>query len=254
MNNGKFVKIDRILEKTYRDYGFSDLDWISCVEWIAECLDFIGVPKQMVEKATDGNEDLGHPECIDIVDNRGTIPCDIDTLVQAFRLQNNNWIPMRATTDTTFVGYNCKKSKDFLRDTDVTYKLNKNHILTSFDTGKVVMIYLATPTDEDGYPMIPDNIKYITACAAYIADKMVFKQMIQGKQINPNVVNRIEQDKSWYISAANSSMRTPTLDELESWKNNFVRLIPNINSHDYAFRNNGKLERRYNSSNKGYRR
>ncbi len=248
MMNNNFIKIDRVLEKVYRDYGFDNLDWIHCIEWIGECLDFIGAPKTYVEKATDSNEKLGHPNCIKIVDNRGVLPCDMYSLIQAFRLQNGNWLPMRVSTDTSHISYHCNKSVDVTRDSELTYKLNNNHIFTSFDTGEVIMVYLANPTDEDGFPMIPNNIKFISACAAYIADKLSLKWQIQGKALNPRVINRIEQDVSWYISAADSSARIPTIDDMESWKNNWLKLIPNINSHNTAFRDDGRMERRFNSS------
>jgi hypothetical protein len=111
------------------------------------------------------------------------------------------------------------------------------------------MIYRANPTDEDGYPLIPDNIKYVKACVTYIALKMLTKSQIQGKSINPNVAQRIEQDSLFYMGAADTAGRMPTIDDMESWKNNFIRLIPNINAHRNAFREDGRMERRFNSSN-----
>ena len=249
MNNSKFVTIDRIIESVIRDYGFDNIDWIHCVEWIGECLDLIGAPKTYIEKATDANEKLGHGCPIEITDNRGELPCDMYSLIQGFRLQNNNWLPMRVSTDTTHVSYHCTNSSDYHRmDTDLTYKLNNNYIFTSFKTGEVVLVYLANPTDENGYPMIPDNIKYIRACVAYVANKILFKKQVQGKSVNPRVATQIEQDVSWYISAADSSSRTPTMDEMESWKNNFIKLIPNINSHAGAFKSDGMMERRFNNT------
>ena len=73
MLNGKYIKLDRIIENVYRDYGFDNLDWIHCVEWIGECLDLIGAPRTYIEKSTDGNEKLGHPSPIIIEDNRGKL-------------------------------------------------------------------------------------------------------------------------------------------------------------------------------------
>ena len=96
--------------------------------------------------------------------------------------------------------------------------------------------------------MIPDNIKYIKACQAYVADKMLFKKEIQGKQVSGRVINKIETDLAWYIGAADTAARIPTMDQMESWKNNFVKLIPNINSHAGAFRSDGQMEQRFNNS------
>lgn len=240
--------MDTVIEGVYRDYGFDNLDWINCVEWIGECLDLIGAPLTYIEKATDGNEKLNHQSPISIVENRGKLPCDMHKLIQTFYCDNKNWLPMRVNTDTTHISYYCNTSLDANRICDLTYKLNNNHIFTSFKDGEVVMVYLANPTDENGYPMIPDNVKYKKACQAYIAQRMLLKKQIQGKSINPNVIQAIDQDCYWYIAAADSSSRIPTIDKMESWKNNFVKLIPNINSHAGAFRSDGQMEKRFNNS------
>jgi len=253
MLTSKLIKIDRVLENVYRDYGFDNLDWIHCVEWIGECLDLIGAPKTYIEKSTDGNEPLNHPNRIEIVEGRGVLPCDIHSLVQAFKCSGGGLQAMRVSTDTTLASYNCLDSVDAGRDSELTYKLNNNHIHTSFDDGHVVMVYLANPTDERGYPMIPDNIKFIKACQAYVGDKMLFKKEVQGHSVSSRVVTKIEQDVSWYISAADSAARMPTMDEMESWKNMFLKLIPEINNHAGAFRANGKQEKRFNATNNTYR-
>lgn len=245
--------MDRVIENVYRDYGFDNLDWIHCVEWIGECLDLIGAPRTYIEKITDANEKLGHGNAIEIVDNRGKLPCDMYSLIQAFRCQNGNYIPMRVSTDTSHIAYHCTASKDFGRDSELTYKLNNNYIFTSFDEGEVILAYLANPTDENGYPMIPDNIKFIKACQSYIAQKVLMKKQIQGKSINPNVIQAIDQDTAWYTAAADSSARIPTIDDMESWKNNFLKLIPDINSHGTAFRGDGQMEQRFNNSTNDYK-
>ena len=189
----KYIKIDRILENVHRDYGF-ELDWIHCVEWIGECLDLIGAPRTYVEKATDGNEILGHDLPITITENRGKLPCDMLSLVQAFQNKNGTWLPMRVSTDNSHISYRCNESIDYTRETEITYKLNNNHIFTSFGEGEVILVYNANPTDERGFPMIPDNIKFIKACQAYIADKMVMKLGLKGVAINPRIELKIEQE------------------------------------------------------------
>lgn len=248
MNNGKYIKMDRVIETVYRDYGFDNLDWIHCVEWIGECLDLIGAPRTYIKKATDGNEKLGHPVPVTIEDNRGKIPCDMHKLIQAFRCDGQNWQPMRLNTDTTHISYYCNQSDDWGRTAEITYQLNNGFIFTDFDEGEVVFEYLANPTDENGYPMIPDNIKFIKACAAYVADKVIFKKEVQGVAIHPRVSQKIEQDKHWYIAAADSSARIPTIDEMESWKNSFLKLMPDVNAHASAFRGTGAMEKRFNNS------
>jgi len=248
MLNGKLIKMDRVIENVYRDYGFDNLDWMHCVEWIGECLDLIGAPMAHVEMATDGNEKLGHPEHITIEEGRGHLPCNMHRLIQAFRCDDGNWIPMRVNTDTSHIAYHCGNSVDASRSTNLTYKLNKDHIHTSFKDGKVMLVYRANPVDENGYPMLPDNIKFIKACVAYVGDKVLFKKEVQGKPIKQKIVDKIERDMLWYIGAADTAARIPTIDQMESWKNNFTKLLPDINTHASAFRGDGEMERRFNNS------
>ena len=246
--NYKYIPMNRVIENVHRDYGFDNLNWIDCVEWIGECLDLIGAPLTYIEKATDGNTKLGHQDHIEIKDSRGSLPCDMHKLIGTFKCEGDDWLPMRVSTDTTHLAYGCSHTKDAARRTGSTYKLNNNHIFTEFEEGKVMMVYLANPTDEHGYPMVPDNIKYIKACQAYVADKVLFKRDIQGRPVSGRVIAKIEQDLAWYTAAADSSSRIPTMDQMESWKNNFVKLIPNINSHAGAFRSDGQMEQRFNNS------
>jgi hypothetical protein len=248
MNNGKYVKMDTVIEGVYRDYGFDNLDWIHCIEWIGECLDLIGAPLTYIEKATDGNEKLGHKSPIIIEENRGKLPCDMHKLISSFYNNEGNWIPMRVNTDSTHIAYFCNMSEDAHRNSDITYKLNNNYIFTDFKEGEVMMVYMANPTDENGYPMIPDNVKYKKACQAYIAQRVLLKKRIQGKSVSGDVVMAIDQDCAWYTAAADSSSRIPTIDKMESWKNNFLKLIPDVNSHATAFRGDGVMERRFNNS------
>ena len=37
--NGKYVRIENILERVYTDYGFEDdLEWMSAINWIGDAL------------------------------------------------------------------------------------------------------------------------------------------------------------------------------------------------------------------------
>ena len=248
MLTGKFIKIDRIIENVHRDYGFDNLDWIHCIEWIGECLDGIGAPQTYIEKNTDGNEKLGHPEHIKIEGNRGVLPCDLHQIIQCFNHTSGSTAPMRMSTDSTHLHYGCHESPDYGASAGNEYKLNNGFIFTDFAEGYVMMSYRANPTDERGYPMLPENIKFIKACQAYIADKVLFKKQIQGKAVSGAVVQKIEQDLHWYTGAANTAARIPTIDQMESWKNQFIKLIPAVNSHAGAFANDGRSEKRVTNS------
>lgn len=248
MLNGKYITIDRVLDGFYRDYKgiFDNTDPIDAAEWAGEALELVGAPKILRDKVTNGDETKDYPCPISITNYRGKLPCDLYQVVQCRKWDTGE--VMRRTTDKFHNSYTCTNSlSNEYQSSDITYKLNDNYIYTNFEEGDVEMAYRAIPIDDNGYPLIPDNVKFIKACKAYIAEKQAMKLWIQGK-INNQQYNKFEQEVLWYINAADTSARTPTLDEATSWKNIMIRLIPNINEDKNSFRTLGTQEERYNGS------
>lgn len=247
MFNGKYVKIEHILEKVFRDYKFNtDIDWVDAIEWIGECIDLIGVPNAYIEKVTDGNTELFHPDPITIVDYKGKLPTDIHQLRQARECENNT--PMRRTTDTFFMSYYCEESSDNACDScTLTYKVSQDYIFTSFETGTVELSYLAFPTDDRGYPLIPDMTRYKKAVTLYIAEKLAFRLLLQ-ERLNINIYREISTERDWYMGSAETAMKIPDYDTMEGWKNMFTRLIPDVQAHGSFYRYIGDQEQRFNNS------
>jgi len=257
MLNGKYISIDRVMEGVYRDFGWThEVDWVDSIEWVGEIMDMIAAPKQYVDKVTDGDEDKYHPCPVAITNYRGNLPCDMIYIVQAREWDSK--LEMRSSSDTfhgsiktseaniptntnssfssLVVGNDLLKSTNC--STDLTYTINNNHIFTNFETGTVELAYKAFPTDCNGLPLIPDNIKYIQATKYYIAEKIAQKLFIQGNMAQA-VFHYIQQQRDWYVGAATNAGLMPSLDEMESWKNQMVRLIPNINQHATGFKHAG---------------
>ena len=42
----------------------------------------------------------------------------------------------------------------------------------------------------------------------------------------------------------------PNIDEMESWKNQMIRLVPNINQHSSSFKYHGDQQRQVNHNSK----
>jgi hypothetical protein len=270
MLNGKYVNIDRIIEGVYRDFGWThEVDYLDCIEWTGECLDLIAAPKQYIKKVTDGNEELGHPCPVIIKNYRGSLPCELINITQV--RENKSKTIMRYTSDSFHIGL--KKSEENLplvsdtyqrtigiesdlaltppllraqdSSTDLTYMITNNHIYCNFKDGEIELSYVALPTDKEGMPLVPDNIKYIQATKYYIAEKIAQKMFIQGK-LEAQRFQYIQQQRDWYLGAATTAGLMPSVDEMETWKNMFVRLIPNINQHSNGFKNAGDQQKRIN--------
>tara|TARA_Y100001963_G_C6778183_1_gene448442 strand:+ start:115 stop:999 length:885 start_codon:yes stop_codon:yes gene_type:complete len=116
-----------------------------------------------------------------------------------------------------------------------TYIIDCDYIKTSFKSGKICLSYTAFPTDEDCYPLVPDDISYQEAMFWYI-----YKKILLG---NPTFKNNgidytfAETQWKYYCTQARNAANFPDIDRMESFMNQWVRLIPNVTRHDFAFEN-----------------
>ena len=262
--NGKYVKIDRIIEGVFRDYGWThEVEWINIAEWLGEFMDLVASPSQYISRNTDGNEEIGNPCPIIIKDYRGKLPNDMLYIVQA--RDSKSKAPMRHTTDNFHKGAEKAEAnipdstsslpidspliepQSALKDncaTTLTYSVNDCYIFTNFKEGNVDLSYMAFPVDLDGMPMIPDDIKYIQGAKAYVAEKIGQKLWIQGK-MTADKFQYLQTQRDWYMGAATTAAAMPSVDQMESWKNAFVRLIPNLHQHATGFKYMGDPSAQY---------
>jgi hypothetical protein len=122
------------------------------------------------------------------------------------------------------------------------YFVEDGYLKTSFSSGKVCLSYKAFPTDAECYPLVPDDISYKEAMFWYI-----FKKLLLGGMQPANGFDYMTANQQWqyYCTQARNSAAYPDIDRMESFMNQWVRLIPNINRHDNAFENLGTREELY---------
>ena len=114
-----------------------------------------------------------------------------------------------------------------------TYIVDCDYIKTSFASGKICLSYMAFPTDEDCYPLVPDDISFKEAMFWYIYKKL----LLLNPLIKKNGINYTFAEQQWkyYCSQARNAANYPDIDRYESFMNQWVRLIPNVNRHDVTF-------------------
>ena len=114
-----------------------------------------------------------------------------------------------------------------------TYIIDNDYIKTSFISGKICLSYMAMPTDEECYPLVPQDISYQEAMFWYIYKKI----LLSNPQFKNNGINYTFADEKWkyYCTQARNAANFPDIDRMESFMNQWVRLIPDINRHDTAF-------------------
>jgi|TARA_R110002020_G_scaffold57783_3_gene158894 hypothetical protein len=114
-----------------------------------------------------------------------------------------------------------------------TYIIDNDYIKTSFESGKICLSYKAFPTDEDCFPLVPDDISYSEALFWYIYKKILLsKPDFKNNGINYGTA---EQQWKYYCTQARNAANYPDIDRYESYMNQWVRMIPNINRHDVGF-------------------
>lgn len=101
------------------------------------------------------------------------------------------------------------------------YKINYNKIETSMKNACIQVYYWKTPTDEEGFPMIPDNPDYKQAIYFYC------RMMMIGAGYEDKVFKYSDCEQRWELHAgrAISAITYPTIDETHRSMQTNVRLI-----------------------------
>jgi len=257
--NYLLVSSKDVIGKVFRDLKPTDASWTSdALEWIGEALDFIGFHGVFDHKSKE----------LTIADHKAVLPCDLYQLIQVeydgralvYGTDTSGYTADTRTTsaepatsqsvytvavaesnptdDHSSPAFTLKFTKS-VRATDDYYLINAGTIVTSFEDGTVKLHYTAYPTDEDGYPKVPDNIYVKQALEWYI-----IRQMMMGGYVHP-VFNWEVADQKWghYCVAAQNDLAFPSIDKMETMKNMFVRMVPNLNRHSDFFIGNESQER-----------
>jgi len=127
---------------------------------------------------------------------------------------------------------------------DITYVISNGYVKMNVETGYLMLSYLAIPVDSDGYPMIPDEISFKEALYWYINMKLMYPKWCAG-QVRDAVYYDAKRSWNYYCKQAYGDAMMPDIDKLESIKNSWVRLVPNIYEHDSGFSTLGQEEYYY---------
>ncbi len=223
----KTVDVAYIIERVYRDYGFDlEIKFDEVIEWVWDVMSLIGAPQPLVDKVTNGGTNM--PQPITITNFRGELPSDLYSVFLTRDYESK--LPM-VCKSSSFLS---DMEQGFQRESQYSYTLNNNYIFTSFEEGQVEMHYKAFPTNALGMPLVPDDIKFIMAVQAFIAERIGFRLYMQD-HLTERKYAKLEVDRAWYIGAAGSKAQIPSVDEMESIKNRFLRLRIHTDLHNASF-------------------
>jgi len=158
---------------------------------------------------------------------------------------SNQLQPLQYGASTFHKSMHCEGCINENASYEDTYIVDCDYIKTSFASGKICISYMAFPTDEDCYPLVPDDISFSEAMFWYIYKKILLSKP-DFKQ-NGIDYNFAEQQWKYYCTQARNAANYPDIDRYESFMNQWVRLIPDINRHDVGFESLNTREDLYRS-------
>ncbi len=145
----------------------------------------------------------------------------------------NQLVPLSYGSSTFPEGIHCEDCVNSISNAKDSYIIDCDYIKTSFPTGQICLTYKAFPVDDECYPLVPDDISYKEAMFWYI-----FKKMLLGGFQKPNLkmdYPQAEQLWSKYCAQARANAVFPDIDRMESFMNQWVRLVPDLNRHEFFF-------------------
>lgn len=223
----QYTNIRLILDKIMRHPLMQDISLETVVDYTVDFMRIVGVPNMFMEKTA----------IIEIEKYRAMLPCDYYQMIQVRKI---NGPAFRYSSDSFHMS-ECKDSNG--RDlTDLTYKIQGNVIYTSIENGEIEISYEAIATDDEGYPLLPDNSSFTRALRLYIK-KEYFTTLFELGKIQPVVFNQVLQDYAWAVGDCQTEFNRLSIDKAESFYNSWRTLILRDTEHRTGFINNGTKER-----------
>lgn len=235
-----YTSYKELIAKLYRDLGInSEINIGHVVEWVAEILEKIGTYYQYTEIK----------ECLDLVDGKVKLPCNF------YRLKDISYqnYTLYWASEGIATNYQCNGCTIPKCCGDYTFYINDSYIITDIRTEngatetspKLCITYLGVPVDDEGYPLIPNDVHFMEACAKYVTYMLDYRDWRKG-QIADKVIEKSEKDYLWAVGAAKGSANMPNASQLENLKNIWLKLVPSTDEYSRNFINVGKQERRFN--------
>ena len=219
----KYISVKEVISKIYRDLNIQQEErWVDMVEWCAEALQKIGAHAQYIEKM----------EVLPVDNYRAVLPCNIHKIIQ---------VEMSGFGATIGTGsFDSQNTDPVRKSSGANYTVNDAFINVNFETGSIGLAYIGIPIDDEGFPLIPDDEGYKEAILKYVVMKLKYPDYIAGKY---PIYKEVEQDWHKYCSQARGNANMPSIDEMESIKNQWVKLMPEMHKHKEFFTTLNRKER-----------
>lgn len=168
---------------------------------------------------------------------------------------DDHFMPIKITSQCQLYGINGMKYVERMLGNgereDVQCFIKPGWIVFNRKKGYVKLSYKAIPTDERGYPLIPDLPSYQEAVYWYVMMKLTFPKYLNGnlggKGVNnaQNVYFYIQKQWNFYCGQAYAEAMMPTETDMRSIKNEWNKLVPEYDSDEVLFKPTGEKQLNY---------
>ena len=215
----QYINIKVILDKILRHPLMQDLSLETAVDYTIDFMRIVGMPRMFTEKVVS----------IAVDKYRALLPCDYYQTIQV-RIPGGHALVY--STDSFHMDNKGNSS---------TYKIQGNIIYTSIESGELELAYLAISTDEDGYPLLPDNSSFTRALELYIK-KQWFTILFDLGKITPAVLQNTQQEYAWAVGDCQSEFNRMSIDQMEAFSNSWRTMILRDHQHSSGFIGNGSRQ------------
>lgn len=226
MYNGLTVSLKEILWRIMNYPTMAELTFEDAAEYAVEAIRLLGAPLGYENKVTDP---------IQVIDHKAALPPNV---VEVRGIKLDETIALTYATDMFHDRSDCEECD---KDEEYTYTYANGVIKTSFKEGNIQVSYKALITDEEGFPLIPDNEKFKLAIRYYVMYMHMEPLALMGK-ITQSAFNIVSQRKDWYMGGAQSSMQIANMDHAEALANSVNKLLLNRFGHSSSYAGMGKKE------------
>lgn len=227
--NYKSVSCKRVIDKVFGAYGtllsqHTDRLIGEAIVWVGDAIESIGAVISLESKT-------GY---LTVTNGKASLPCDLH-LIESVSYKGN-WL--RYGSQTFNYNLHCDDCINAtITQGDYSYTINPNYINTNIEDGEEICVfYKAIPTDEEGFPLIPDNFAASECVFWYIT-----KQLMLGGFTHPiREINYTKAEMNYikYRTQAENQLEMFDIPRFEAFANSWVRLIPNTNAARNFFYSN----------------
>lgn len=214
-----YISIKQIMDKIMQHPLLHDISLEQVVDMTISFMRIVGMPRMFTEKVVS----------ITVDKYRALLPCDYYQTIQ-IRIPGGHALVY--STDSFHMSNKCYSS---------TYKIQGNIIYTSIESGELELAYLAISTDEDGYPLLPDNSSFTRALELYIK-KQWFTILFDLGKITPAVLQNTQQEYAWAVGDCQSEFNRMSIDQMEAFSNSWRTMILRDHQHSSGFIGNGSRQ------------